>query len=103
MFAAGVKMWEETRRRRSDLDAQAARLGLDHLIRAKSNAQLWRSRLLRQRSLPWPWILNPAAWHARMRRDKAQQRCDALLRTMLQSAFSPESESAFQPAELVSA
>ena len=92
MLAAGLRLWAEARLRRTSLESEAARLGVDRLIEAKCAAQGWRSKLVRYRAGAVPWFLFPGAWIARARRDRAQSRCDALLRDMLKRAFSPESD-----------
>jgi glycosyltransferase involved in cell wall biosynthesis len=87
MFACGLRIWEEALRSQPRLKAEVVATGLNRLIRAKRDSRRWRSVLLQHRSLPWPWFMNPVAWYARIRRNRAQYQCDALLQHMLLAAL----------------
>ena len=44
----------------------------------------WQRRLESYREWFWPWSLNPAAWQARHRRERARRALEAQLRLVLQ-------------------
>ena len=67
---------------------QAARrdyLAVRVMLEALQDRLRWQRRLESFREGIWPWSLNPAAWQARYRRERARRALEAQLRLVLQA------------------
>ncbi len=69
LFELAQTTFEQRRAADPALLAEALRCGCDQLIRLVRSHLQWHRRLERFRRGRFPWSLNPAAWHARARRN----------------------------------